>query len=112
VEPPADGRPPRGCLDRRDGVASPDTIDEILTDGLARRWRNVGFFRAIALGGVGTWERIAGSLLPELSTAKSLDGLGRWVGADPSHLLALATSRDRDLARDLRGDRLTAEPGE
>jgi len=94
------------------GVASPDTVDEILADGLARRWRNVGFFRAIALGGVGTWERIAGSLFPELSTARSLNGLGRWVDEDPFNLLAAATSRDQGLAQDLRGDRLTSVQGE
>lgn len=86
------------------GVASPETVDEILTGGLARRWRNVGFFRAIALGGVATWERTAANLLPELSAATSLTELDRWVESDASVLAETTLRRDEGLARDLLGD--------
>jgi 3-hydroxybutyryl-CoA dehydrogenase len=87
------------------GVASPDTVDEILMDGLARRWRNVGFFRSIALGGVATWERTAANLLPELSAATALTDLDRWLESDESVLAEAAARRDEGLARDLIRDR-------
>src|SRR5436309_9654739 len=63
------------------GVASPDTVDDILSYGLARRWRNVGFFEAIALGGVETWQRTSANLLPELSSATELPDLRQWTKA-------------------------------
>jgi 3-hydroxybutyryl-CoA dehydrogenase len=87
------------------GVASPETVDEILTDGLARRWRNVGFFRSIALGGVATWERTAANLLPELSAETALADLDRWLESDESVLADAAARRDEGLARDLLRDR-------
>src|SRR5207245_2476097 len=59
-------------------VAAPETVDEILTYGLARRWRNVGFFEAISLGGVATWQRTSANLLPELSAATELPDLREW----------------------------------
>lgn len=86
------------------GVASPDTIDEVLTYGLARRWRNVGFFRAIALGGVDTWQRSAKNLLPEISAANEIGDLRRWVHEN-GELAAIAERRDKGLAEDLVRDR-------
>jgi 3-hydroxybutyryl-CoA dehydrogenase len=86
------------------GVASPETVDEILTYGLARRWRNVGFFRAIALGGVDTWQRSAKNLVPEISAAGEIGDLRRWV-PDNGELAAIAQRRDRGLAEDLIRDR-------
>jgi 3-hydroxybutyryl-CoA dehydrogenase len=91
------------------GVAAPDTVDEILTYGLGRRWRNVGFFRAIALGGVDTWERTAANLFPVLSAATELDELGRWLESGTGANEETAARRDRGLARDLLDDR--AEDG-
>jgi 3-hydroxybutyryl-CoA dehydrogenase len=82
-------------------VASPDTIDEILTYGLGRRWSNIGFFRAIALGGVDTWQRTAANLLPQLSSATQIGGLARWTERQEAELAAAAERRDRGLARDL-----------
>jgi 3-hydroxyacyl-CoA dehydrogenase len=82
------------------GVADARTVDEILTHGLARRWRNVGFFQAIALGGVETWQKTSGNLLPELSTATELPDLRRWV-KDPAQLADIAARRDVGLVRDL-----------
>jgi 3-hydroxybutyryl-CoA dehydrogenase len=86
------------------GVASPDAVDEILTYGLARRWRNVGFFEAIALGGVDTWQRTSANLLPELSTATELPDLRQWT-EDPAALADVAARRDEGLARDLIEER-------
>jgi 3-hydroxybutyryl-CoA dehydrogenase len=86
------------------GVASPDTVDEILTYGLARRWRSVGFFRAIALGGVDTWQRSAKNLVPEISAARDIGDLRRWVHEN-GQLAAIAKRRDKGLAEDLIRDR-------
>jgi len=85
------------------GVASPDTVDDILTYGLARRWRNVGFFEAIALGGVAVWQASSTNLLPELSTRTALPDLGRWT-ANPDALADVAARRDIGLAADLIED--------
>jgi 3-hydroxybutyryl-CoA dehydrogenase len=87
------------------GATTPDEIDAILSDGLARRWRNIGFFDAIALGGVDTWERAAKNLLPQLSSATAIHHLGAWVEVDKHTLAATARTRDRGLARELLGER-------
>jgi 3-hydroxybutyryl-CoA dehydrogenase len=87
------------------GVASPATVDEILTHGLARRWRHIGFFQAIALGGVETWERTAGNLLPLLSSASKISALGELLPSAEATLAAAATRRDEGLARDLIEER-------
>jgi 3-hydroxybutyryl-CoA dehydrogenase len=87
------------------GVASPDAIDELLSYGLGRRWSNVGFFEAIALGGVETWQRTAANLLPQLSCATSIGDLQRWVSRDRERLAVAAARRDRGLARDLLEER-------
>jgi 3-hydroxybutyryl-CoA dehydrogenase len=87
------------------GVASADAVDELLTFGLGRRWSNVGFFEAIALGGVETWQRTAANLLPQLSTATSIGDLQRWVTRDRERLAVAATRRDSGLARDLLEER-------
>jgi 3-hydroxybutyryl-CoA dehydrogenase len=88
-----------------DGVASPAVVDEILTHGLARRWRHIGFFRAIALGGVETWERTAANLLPLISAATEIQELGGWVRGGDDELAAAAARRDAGLARDLLEER-------
>jgi 3-hydroxybutyryl-CoA dehydrogenase len=87
------------------GVASPETVDEILTYGLARRWSNIPFFRAIALGGVDIWQLTAANLMPELSTATRIDELRRWTEQDAAVLAEAAQRRDRGLARDLLEER-------
>ena len=87
------------------GVASPATVDEILTHGLARRWRHIGFFEAIALGGVETWERTAGNLLPLISTATKIPDLRGWLPGADRTLAATAARRDEGLARDLIDER-------
>ena len=51
------------------GVATPEAVDEVVRFGNARRWEHVGPFAAAALGGIGTWQRVAGELFPVLSNA-------------------------------------------
>lgn len=87
------------------GVAAPGTVDEVVRDGLARRWRRVGPFEAIALGGVETWERAARNLVPQLSTAAELGSLARFVPGEDVDLAPLAERRDRALAEELIRER-------
>jgi 3-hydroxybutyryl-CoA dehydrogenase len=87
------------------GIASPATVDEILTHGLARRWRQIGFFEAIALGGVETWEKTAANLLPLISSATTIPDLGGLLPTADSALAAAAARRDEGLARDLIDER-------
>ena len=88
-----------------DGVATPEAIDDVVREGLARRWRHVGPFAAVALGGVPTWERVGENLVPELSTAQHLGELGRWVPQDEAALAAARERRDRALAEELVRER-------
>jgi 3-hydroxybutyryl-CoA dehydrogenase len=88
-----------------DGVASPATVDEILTHGLARRWRHIGFFQAIALGGVETWEKTAGNLLPLISSATTIPDLRGLLPTADTTLAPAAARRDEGLARDLIDER-------
>jgi 3-hydroxyacyl-CoA dehydrogenase len=85
-------------------VASPETVDTVVREGLARRWRHVGPFQAIALGGVETWNRSGANLVPELSTESRLPDL---AGLAPSNgsLEEVAARRDRALARELLEER-------
>jgi 3-hydroxybutyryl-CoA dehydrogenase len=91
-------------------VAAPEDLDVVVREGLARRWRRVGPLRAIALGGIETWNRAGRNIVPELSTASDLPDLSAIaiVGGD---LAADAAARDHALAADLsefvstRGDR-------
>jgi 3-hydroxybutyryl-CoA dehydrogenase len=87
------------------GVASPATVDEIVRDGLARRWRYTGPFQTAALGGAATFERVANLLWPALSTATSLHDLRQWLDESPETTRALRERRDRGLAADMRADR-------
>jgi 3-hydroxyacyl-CoA dehydrogenase len=86
------------------GVASPATVDEIVRDGLARRWRYTGPFQTAALGGAATFERVANLLWPALSTATSLQDLRQWLDESPEKTGPLRERRDRGLAADMRAD--------
>lgn len=90
------------------GVASPQTVDEIVRDGLARRWRYTGPFQTAALGGAATFERVAANLWPVLSCADALHDLRRWLDESPETTGPLKERRDRGLAADLRADRETS----
>jgi 3-hydroxybutyryl-CoA dehydrogenase len=84
------------------GVATPEAVDEVVRFGNARRWEHVGPFAAAALGGIGTWQRVAGELWPVLSNAADAGDLQRALWADAEELAAIAEERDAELARDLR----------
>ena len=86
------------------GVATTETVDEVVRHGLARRWRHVGPFQAIALGGVDTWNRSGANLVPELSTERGLPDLHGLAPGNGS-LEEVAARRDRALARELLEER-------
>jgi 3-hydroxybutyryl-CoA dehydrogenase len=86
------------------GVASPETVDEIVRDGLARRWRYTGPFETAALGGPDTFTRVANNLWPALSTADALHDLARWLIDDPVRLGEIKAERDAGLLNDLEAD--------
>ena len=86
------------------GVATPEAVDEVVRFGNARRWEHVGPFAAAALGGIGTWQRVAGELFPVLSNAHDAGDLERALWADEAELAEIAAARDDGLARDLRDD--------
>lgn len=90
------------------GVAAPEVVDEIVRDGLARRWRYTGPFATAALGGPATFTRIAANLWPVLSGATELRDLARWLQASPEKLEAIKASRDAGLLADLKRDREAA----
>jgi 3-hydroxybutyryl-CoA dehydrogenase len=93
------------------GVASPAVVDEIVRDGLARRWRYTGPFQTAALGGASTFERVAANLWPVLSQAGELDNLRQWLDETPETTLSLRERRDTGLAAELRADRAAERPG-
>lgn len=91
------------------GVATPETVDEIVRDGLARRWRFTGPFETAALGGAETFERIAANLFPVLSGAERLSGLRRWLDEAPSTAERVRRRRDHGLVSELNRDQASAD---
>jgi 3-hydroxybutyryl-CoA dehydrogenase len=87
------------------GVATPATIDEVMRDGLARRWRLTGPFETVGLGGAATFDAIAANLFPALSDATSGSGFAAHVPDDPGQLASLRERRDKALAAELRTER-------
>jgi 3-hydroxybutyryl-CoA dehydrogenase len=87
------------------GVATPAAIDEVMRDGLARRWRLTGPFETVGLGGAQTFDAIAANLYPSLSSATSPRGFDAHVPHDPSVLAKLRERRDATLAAELRAER-------
>ena len=74
-----------------------------MREGLARRWRHVGPLRAIALGGIDTWNRAGRNVVPELSTITHLPDLDGIAIVD-GDLEADTRARDAALAHELRAD--------
>ncbi len=87
------------------GVATPQAIDEVMRDGLARRWRLTGPFETVGLGGAQTFDAIAENLFPVLSDAKSGSSFAPHVPSDPDQLRELRERRDEELAAELRAER-------
>ena len=87
------------------GVASPESVDRVVREGLGRRWRRVGPFQAAAIGGRDTWITVGRNLAPELSTASDVNGLPD-VGPDSdSGIEALRAEIDARLRADLLADK-------
>jgi 3-hydroxybutyryl-CoA dehydrogenase len=86
------------------GVASPAAIDQVVREGLARRWRYTGPFQTAALGGAATFERIANNLWPVLSNADQLADLRQWLNLDSDVTRRDREARDRGLSEDRRRD--------
>lgn len=84
------------------GVAAPETVDEIVRDGLARRWHFTGPFETMSLGGPDTFRRIGNLLFPELSAATAMEDPTRWLIDDRSRLDQIRTRRDTELAAELQ----------
>jgi 3-hydroxybutyryl-CoA dehydrogenase len=89
------------------GVASPAVIDEVMRDGLARRWRLTGPFETVSLGGAATFDAVAANLFPELSAAREAKGFGPHLIDDAQALAALRERRDEGLAAELARERST-----
>ena len=87
------------------GVATPEVVDEIVRDGLARRWRYTGPFATAALGGQASFSRIADNLWPVISSATSIEDLAQWLIDDPKRLAQIKAARDAGLLNDLRNER-------
>jgi 3-hydroxybutyryl-CoA dehydrogenase len=94
------------------GVATPETIDQVMRDGLARRWRLTGPFQTVGLGGAQTFDAIAENLFPVLSDAHHVSGFEGHVPSDRRLLADLREQRDAALAQELRSERGASErPG-
>ncbi len=72
---------------------------------MARRWPCTGPFETAALGGAGTFDRIARNLFPELSTATEIDNLRQWLLDDQVRLASIREARDAGLVSELRRER-------
>jgi 3-hydroxybutyryl-CoA dehydrogenase len=86
------------------GVAAGEDVDTVVREGLARRWRRVGPLRAIALGGIETWNRSGANIVPGLSTAPELPDLA-GIALTGGDLAEEAARRDAALARELGEER-------
>jgi 3-hydroxybutyryl-CoA dehydrogenase len=87
------------------GVASPAVIDEVMRDGLARRWRLTGPFETVSLGGAATFDAVAANLFPTLSDARETTGFGPHLIEDAQALAVLRERRDQGLATELARER-------
>lgn len=85
-------------------VASAEDVDTVMREGLARRWRRVGPLRAVALGGIDTWNRAGRGIVPDLSNVRELPDLAT-VAITDGNLSDDAAARDAALARELRDER-------
>lgn len=84
------------------GVADLEQVDLIVRDGLARRWAWTGPFESAVLGGPLTFEAVARNLLPELSGARTVDGLHTLLASYVEDPDALEKRRNDGLAEILR----------
>ena len=86
-------------------VATPEQIDEVVRDGLARRWRLLGPFETVSLGGAAVFDAIAENLFPVLSDATG-GRFGPYLQEDPEVLAELTRRRDLGLVSELQAERV------
>ncbi len=87
------------------GVASPEVVDEIVREGLARRWRYTGPFATAALGGPANFARIANNLWPVISAETGIETLAPMLRHSPESLAEIKANRDAGLLDDLKRER-------
>ena len=92
------------------GIATPEVIDEVMRDGLARRWRLTGPFETVSLGGAAVFDSIATNLFPTLSDASATAGFGPHLIDDVETLRVLRERRDEGLAAELTRERVSPTP--
>jgi 3-hydroxybutyryl-CoA dehydrogenase len=92
-----------------EGIATAEVVDEIVRDGLARRWRYTGPFETMALGGAETFQRVAANLFPVLSNATAMTAPDEYLNFSSGELAAIQTRRDDGLRHDLKIDRLSMQ---
>jgi 3-hydroxybutyryl-CoA dehydrogenase len=81
------------------GVVGAADLDQLIREGLGRRWSAVGPFGTVALGGPATFRRVAEQLYPVLSRSRQPpDSLDR-LGLDEHGVARLRAARDRALER-------------
>jgi 3-hydroxyacyl-CoA dehydrogenase len=79
------------------GVVSAADLDQLIREGLGRRWSAVGPFGTVALGGPATFRRVAEQLYPVLSCRQEPSaGLDR-LELDEEGVATLRAARDRAL---------------
>ncbi len=89
----------------QNNVVTPEEVDVIVSDGLARRLRLVGPLATVALGGTTTFDAIAERLFPVLSAATQSPGLEQYLDgryAEEAHLETLREVRDLGLIAELQ----------
>jgi 3-hydroxybutyryl-CoA dehydrogenase len=86
------------------GVVSAADLDQLIREGLGRRWSAVGPFGTVALGGPATFQRVAEQLYPVLSRREHPpDSLDR-LHLDERGVAGLRAARDRTLERASEAD--------
>ncbi|MHB8531087.1 MAG: 3-hydroxyacyl-CoA dehydrogenase NAD-binding domain-containing protein [Solirubrobacteraceae bacterium] len=91
------------------GVATPEQVDEIVRELLARGWRHGGPFAEAALEQTGTIEAAAAAVLPTLAAEQGAEGLAAVLaGGDPQ---LVRERRDDALAEELRAERAASAGG-
>jgi len=86
-------------------VATPEQIDEVVRDGLARRWRLLGPFETVSLGGAAVFDAIAENLFPVLSDATG-GRFGPYLQEDPEVVAELTRRRDLGLVSEFQAERV------
>lgn len=80
------------------GVVAAADLDQLMREGLGRRWSAVGPFATVALGGPAVFRRVAEELYPVLSRRHDPPASLDRLGLDDQALAELRAARDRALS--------------